>query len=341
MSFQHTSSNKKYILILMAVIALAGVLYVVTGGALDFSRLGKTEKLPTDKEENLAYGLAYRPASDHVLERDGIVLKSFGTMLRAQDLESGVCLDAASIEERSEKPIQRFSEYVGYFYLYDGETVYRTTVSGDKLRATVEDCLKFEPMGDYIYSLKMERGEKKLFRCSIVGTYEKRLFKESVEDFWAYGGNLLLQLEDGRYRWYDVITQETVEHTLPDTAREIALEGEHIFYLAADETTKHTVLYRRPCNLQEDKALPFSSVGDYCAAEGRIGANVQKEDGKNYAAWCQAEGGEVSMFGQKEFSAESEVDISSKHLFVTEPDGTTYYTPLEKEEWSILFDDVG
>ena len=179
----NAQSNKKYIILLVAVVFVAIVAFIVTKGRLDISMAGKTMSRPTDKEENLAYGIQYRPSAAHVLQRDGIVVKSSGDKLTAKELSSGITLDATSIAERSDRPIERFSEYVGYFYMYDGETLYRTNVDGTNLKATVKNCLKYEPMGDYIYSLKLHRKQKRLFRCSIIGTYEKMLFKEGVEDF--------------------------------------------------------------------------------------------------------------------------------------------------------------
>lgn len=335
-------SNKKYLILLITVIGLAVAVYVLTKGRLDISLLAKTLSAPTDTEENLAYGLLYRPSSEHVLERDGIVLKNFGTELMAEDLSKGVLLRAGNIAARSGKSIVQFSEYVGYFYMYDGETVYRTNVDGSELKAAVKDCLKFEPMGTYLYSLKMVHGRKRLFRCSIIGTYEKMLFKEEVLDFWAYGGHLLMLNPDGIYRYYSVLTKNTFTHTLPEGAARIRLDENGILYLSKEDERGHQYLHRRAFLAAEDQLVLDIPVEDYSVGEKNIALLLPEEystDTRFKAAWCQSDGSELQVFEGKEFPPGCALDGSAHHLFVTEADGNTYYTPLSDERWEILFDE--
>ena len=154
------SLNKKYILLLIGVVLAGTAAWQLTGGALDLAGMRDRDKAPTDAEENLLYGLSYQPSSSACLERDGIVLKNFGGEIRAVELSSGIQVDAGGIAGRSDRPIVRFSEYVSYLYMYDGRTVYRTQIGGDgKVHTAVEDCLKFEPMGNYLYSLKEYKGQ--------------------------------------------------------------------------------------------------------------------------------------------------------------------------------------
>ena len=180
-------SKQFYLLLLLIVFALAFGIYSIAGGGL---LQGRVEKKPADQQENLVYGLKYTASSDHILERDGIVLINSGDRVLARQLSSGVELEAGSIVQRSNQPILRIAEHVSYLYLYDGTDVYRIQIGGDgKVHTAVKGCLKFEPMGDYIYSIQEYRGTRWLFRCSLVGSNEKRLFTHDTEDFWVCSGN--------------------------------------------------------------------------------------------------------------------------------------------------------
>lgn len=333
-----TLSNKKYILLLAGIFIAAIVLFFLLRGTIDVTEFGKVVKNPTDTEDNLSYGKKYHPSSDYVLERDKIVIKNFGTELKAQDLETGICVDACNISEKSRENIHHFSEYAGYFYMFDGKSVYRAAVNmPQQLRTTIENCIKFEPMGNYLYSLKENNGKRRLFRCSITGAYEEILFKDTIENFWASDGNLLMQLSNGNYRWYNVVSQNNLEHTLPEHAQNIILDDDCIFYLSGSD---ETVVYRRSCNSLEDTPLPFSSVASYNAANGKVGLLISNPDGRVQAAWCQKDGSKANIFEGHFFSPESVVAITESNLFVIEKDGTTWATSLDNEEWYRLFDDA-
>jgi hypothetical protein len=334
-----SSSNKKYIVLLLAVIGIALILSSLLQGKLDISSWGKTITTPTDEEDNLEYGKTYHPSSAQLLQRDGIVVKNFGTELKAQDLESGVCVKAGNMKSKSKKSIVRFSEYAGYFYMYDGKGLSRITVNDpEKVSTTIKSCLKYEPMGNYIYSMRKKDGSIRLFRCSITGADEKLLFKESILDFWASDGNLLLKKEDGQYYWYNVVSGENKNHILPEDIHAISLDENQIYYLNK-ANSPDTVLYRRACDGSEDTALPFSSVVSYHAANGNIGFLLSQEDGTLRAAWCHSDGSNAVTLESKSFPAESSVDISPDHLYVTEPDGSSWVTSLDTEGWSELFAD--
>lgn len=332
-----TLSNKKYILLLLGVFIAAIVLFFLLKGTIDLTEIGKTVKSPTDTEDNLSYGKKYHPSSNHILERDKIVIKNFGSELKAQDLATGTCVEACSIAEKSNETICYFSEYSGYFYMFDGKNVYRAVVNTpQQLRTTIENCIKFEPMGNYLYSLKEHHGERRLFRCSITGAYEEMLFQDTIENFWASDGNLLMQLSNGHYRWYNLISQNNLEHTLPESAQNISLNGDYMFYLSKADG----VVYRRFCNSAEDTALPFSSVTNYNAANGKVGLLISNSDGRIQVAWCQSDGSSAHIFEDRFFSQESIIDIAENHLFVTEENGATWATSLDNEEWYRLFDDA-
>lgn len=329
-------SNKKYIILLVVVTVLAVGVYFLTNGALDIFAVINGEKAPSDKEENLQYGIVYQPSSEQVLDRDGIVLKNFGDSIRAVELSSSIEVAAGDIAGRSDKTIERFSEYVSYLYMYDGETVYRTQIGGEgELRATVKDCLKFELMGNYIYSLKEYKGQTRLYRCSITGTYEKILFKDPVEDFWAYGGNLVMLTQEGNYRYYNVITQQTLDHTLPKGAHDVALDGDGMLYLL--EENGQSMLYRRPYLSQTDALLLDQPVACYRPGPGGAIALLLEGNEGCQAAVCRKDGSGLVIQEGRSFSRDSSLDLSADHLFVTEGDGATWYVPIGKTGWKSLF----
>lgn len=327
-----TQSRKTYIGVLLVSVVAAMIAMIATDGKLDLSAMGRTRSTPTDKEENMVYCQQYRTSSSQVLERDGIILKADGTELTAYALTEQVSLNAGSISERSSRPIQVISEYVGNFYLYDGNTVYRLPVGGGKLRATVKDCLKFEPMGNYIYSLKQKKDETRLFRCSINGSDEKILFKDEVVDFWAQGGDLLLKQTDGKYRWYNVLNQNSWIHSLPENLEEIVLYGGDIHY------RKEESLYRMPCGSVEVSIVTEVPVRSWCVAEGN-GAVLYEADssGMCNVLWFDLNQEGTMDFKSKSFPEGSVIDISASHVFVTEPDGKTWYSSLDEEKWVQIF----
>lgn len=335
-----TRSRKTYVGVLLVTVVAAMIAMIVTDGKLDLSAMGRTRSTPTDKEENMMYCQRYRTSSLHVLERDGIILKADGTELTAYALAEQVSLNAGSISERSSRPIQSISEYVGNFYLYDGETVYRIPVGGGKLRATVKDCLKFEPMGNYIYSLKQKKDEVRLYRCSINGSDEKILFKQEVVDFWAQGGDLILKQTDGKYRWYNVLNQNSWIHDLPEDLLEISLYGGGIYYRKADaENGGRMTLYRLPCESGEVRKVTEVPVVSWCVAEGNGAVLYEADDsGMCKVLWFGLDQERTTRFEAKMFPEGSVIDISSDHLFVTEPDNTTWCSPLDQEEWRKIFD---
>lgn len=323
-----TPSKRSYLLLLLVVLAVAFGVYSLTGGRLlDFGLLGRTEKRPSDLDANLTYGLKYIPSSAHALERDGIVLINTGSQVVARELSSDIKVEAGDIAEKSSRPIVRMAESVGYLYLYDGETVYRLQIVGDgKPHTAVKSCRKFEVMGDYIYSLQEYRGSTRLYRCSLVGSYEKQLFGADVLDFWAYGGNLLTLESNGNYRWYHVVTQNSLEHTLPKALSGLALDSEGILYLL-DGTLK-----KRPY-LEQDDSVLAEDIQSFISGPTMLA--LLKEDG---SVWlCQPDGTELTRLGDMTFEASAALDLSETAAFVTQPDGSVWSTPLENVKWSMVY----
>lgn len=329
---QKKSNKRRDILILLAVLVIALVAYFLTRDRFTSLFSGGLDD-PADDEENLYYSIEYEISSAHVLERGGIVLKNAGDRIKAVELSSGIELDVTDLGDRSQAPILDFSEYVSYIYMFDGNTVYRSQLDGTELRATVEDCVKFEPMGDYIYSLQPVNGAYHLFRCSIIGTYEQQLFSEPFLDFLAYDGNLLLRRENGDWWWYNVTTQNSADVILPQEAREILLDREGVLYLT------DTGLYRVSYGSKEGTALYEGAVAACAVGPHGLGLLLfEGEAGQCLAAVCGPSGEELTRLEGETFSPESALDLSADHLFVTDETGITHYSPINTPAWEVLFE---
>ncbi|MBQ9512500.1 MAG: DUF5050 domain-containing protein [Lachnospiraceae bacterium] len=311
---------------LLVGIIIAVVIYALTDGRfLNVRLLRQTVKEPVDKEENLSYERSYQVLSDTLLERDGIVLKNAHDHVIALDVESGVVIKTGDITERSSADIVSVSEYVGYLYMFDGNDVYALAINSGKLKALAKNCLKFIPSGNYVYYLRDEKDSRFLFRCNINGTYEKRLFTEEVDDFWAGDGNLLMRLRNGRYLWYDTITQNSLEHILPRDAGMIMASADRFYYLSQGK------LYCRGWETQEDEVVSENVVLYHtgfehtavCHTDGTITLMDSSGEERSIDAPADAENAALS--------------ISSSNLYFTNhSDGTTYKAPFENPSWETL-----
>ena len=333
-------ANKKPLgLALIGIIVIAVILYFVTDGALNLKTISKTRGAPTDKEENMAYNDSYRSLSNNVLERDGIILRAEGNELifyalagkvatsDGSELKEDMQYTLTSIKERSELDIEQIGEYMGYFYMYDGKDVWRIHTTNPELKLTVENCLKFEPMGNYIYSIKEKDGELWLHRCMVTGADEEFMFKESYVDFYAHSGDLLLKKPDGSYMWYDVVTKNSYDRSLPTDAEAICLYNQVVYYLRDGKLYSSHVLSNNE-DIYVDEA-----IADYCIAEG-------------YCAYLSTDGalkvmnmesGAVTEYSGMEFGADYAVDVSRHNVFVTDSEGRSFYSPLDADQWNEIF----
>ena len=342
------SANKKPLgLALLGIIIIAIILYFVTDGAINLKTMSKTVSGPTDKEENMAYNDLYRGKSDNTLERDGVILRAEGQDLlfyalagKAPTSDGGKAAEdvqytLTSIAERSELDIEQISENVGYFYMYDGKDVWRIHTTNDQLKLTIENCLKFEPMGNYLYSIKERDGQLWLHRCMVTGADENYLFKESFVDFWAHSGDLLLERPDGSYMWYDVVTKNSFDRGLPSDAEDISLY-EQIIYFIHSEDGKEKHLYKSHCLSNDVDEFIEETIDSYCIAEGYCAYFTPAEGGLSLK--CIAlEIVETTEYSGMSFPEGSGLDVSKNHLFVTLPDGSTWYSPLAEDNWNEIF----
>ena len=333
-------ANKKPLgMVLIGIIIIAVILYFVTDGALNLKTMSKTRGAPTDKEENMAYNDNYRSVSDNTLERDGIILRAEGNELffyalagKAPTSDGGTAAEdvqysLASIAQRSELDIEQISEYMGYFYMYDGKDVWRIHTSNLELKLTIENALKFEPMGNFLYSIKDKDGELWLHRCMVTGADEEFMFKESYVDFWAHSGDLLLKRPDGSYMWYDVVTKNSFDRSIPADAESISLYEQMVYYLREGKLYSSHVLSNNE-DLFVDEA-----IADYCIAEGYC-AYITK-DGR--LCVLDMETGDATEYSGLELAEGSRVDVSKNSLFITQPNGSTWYCPLSEDNWREIF----
>jgi len=334
------SANKKPLgLALIGIVIIAVILYFATDGALNLKTMSKTVSGPTDKEENMAYNELYRSLSENVLERDGIILRAEGNELifyalagkvatsDGSQLQEDMQYTLASIAERSELDIEQISEYMGYFYMYDGKDVWRIHTTNPEIKLTIENCLKFEPMGNYLYSIKEKDGELWLHRCMVTGADEKYMFKESFVDFYLHSGELLLEKPDGSYMWYSVTTQDSFNRSLPSTAEDICLYENKVYFLDEDK------LYVSPCLSNDYDIFVDETIADYCIGEGYCAYIT--EDGR--LCVLNMETKDCSEYSGMEFGADCAVDVSKHNVFVTDAEGRSWYSPLEEDSWNEIF----
>ena len=334
------NANKKPLgLVLIGIIIIAVILYFVTDGALNLKTMSKTRGAPTDKEENMAYNDSYRSLSENVLERDGIILRADGNELifyalagkvatsDGSELKEDMQYSLTSIAERSELDIEQIGEYMGYFYMYDGKDVWRIHTTNPELKLTVENCIKFEPMGNYIYSIKDRDGKLWLHRCMVTGADEEYMFKESFVDFYAHSGDLLLQRPDGSYMWYDVVSKNSYDRSLPADAENICLYDQVVYYLRDGK------LYSSHVLSNNEDIFVDETIADYCIAEG-------------YCAYLTEDGAlklldmadkSVTEYSGMDFAADYALDVSRHNIFVTDTQGKTFYSPLNEDTWNEIF----
>ena len=332
-------ANKKPLgLVLIGIIIIAVILYFVTDGALNLKVMSKTRGAPTDKEENMAYNDNYRSLSENVVERDGIILRADGNELLfyalagkvatsdGSELKEDMQYTLTSIAERSELDIEQIGEYMGYFYMYDGKDVWRIHTTNPDLKLTIENALKFEPMGNYLYSIKDREGQLWLHRCMVTGADEEYMFKESFVDMYAHSGDLLLERPDGSYMWFDVVTKNSFDRTLPADAEAICLYNQMIYYLLDGRLYSSHVLSHNE-DLFVDEA-----IADYCIAEGYCA--YLTEDGRLVV--LNLESMDATEYSGMSFEG-CAVDVSKNNVFVTDTEGRTFYSPLTQDEWNEIF----
>jgi len=333
------SANKKPLgLALIGIVVIAVILYFATDGALNLKTMSKTVSGPTDKEENMAYNELYRSLSENVLERDGIILRAEGKELifyalagkvatsDGSELKEDMQYTLTSIAERSELDIEQISEYMGYFYMYDGKDVWRIHTTNPEIKLTIENCLKFEPMGNYLYSIKEKDGELWLHRCMVTGADEKYLFKDGFVDFYMHSGEILLEKSDGSYMWYDVVNKNSFDRSLPADAEDICLYNQVIYYLRDGKLYSSHVL-----STNEDVFVD-EAIADYCIAEGYCA--YLTEDGRLCVIDMVTR--DATEYSGMDFAG-CKIDVSKHNVFVTDTEGRSFYSPLGEDNWNEIF----
>lgn len=161
-----------------------------------------------------------------------------------------------------------------------------------------------------------------------------------------------MKLTDGQYRYYHVLDGNSQVFALPSDASDIALCGEGILYLSEQGHPGRTALYCRDFLSQKETEITFEkdktkqvSVSDFVFGPGGIGVLLSGtskggmwdfDKDKLYAAWCSPDGRQVFWYSEKGFEPESRLDMGTKYLFITDADGVTWYTALERENWQAI-----
>lgn len=332
-------ANKKPIIILLVVFVLAFAAAAFDKGSFFglFSRTGR-ELAPKDDEETLFYTKLNTCTSENVIERSGFAFKNQNGNISAVELASGVRVDITAPGEGESGEYVKFSEYVSYIYLYDGNDLFRCGINGDHKVKLAEGVLDYELMGDYIYFLQEDNGQTRLFRSILTGSNKKVLFDFAVEDFCAYDGWLLMKKgEEGSsqiWREYNVLTQKSFDHSFAKGAHSFTLDSGSVYYLTG-EAGGGSTLWRRNFTTAEDSKVAEGNIVKYRVGSAGIALLVGGGDAAAVEYIDKA-----TMRGKKlekqSFSPGDGLDLSAGNIYVSNADGLTLYSPVESEEWKTL-----
>lgn len=326
---------------LAALLAIA--IFAVVGASLDKgSLLGIFDRTrlnasPSDEENNLFYSRKKPCTSENVLDRSGFAFLNLGERIVAVELASGV--NVTVVEKAPERErYRKFSEYAGYVYLYDGDSLWRTGIDGSRVSRIADGVVEYEPMGNYVYFLKWKDGAPRLFRSWLTGSGQEMLFKHPVHEFHAFAGSILMLREprrQGRAQYftsYSVLDQRSADLRLPAEAEHPWSDGRHLYYVVASGDER--VLYRR--SLDGSGAAERVAEGFLDCQVGPDGiAMLVREGNAARLVYQDRQTLEARRFDGRLFPCDSAVDLSWDRVYVTGKDGV-YHSPVKGESWRRL-----
>lgn len=322
---------------------LAIVLFAFIGASLDKgSLLGIFDRTrlntsPSDEENNLFYSRKKPCTSANVLDRSGFAFLNLRDRIVAVELASGVTVTVVEKTPEQER-YRKFSEYAGYVYLYDGGTLWRTGIDGRRVSRIADEVIEYEPMGNYVYFLKLKDGTPRLFRSWLTGSGQEMLFKHPVHEFHAFAGAILMLREprrQGREQYftsYSVLDQRSVDLRLPAEAEHPWSDGRHLYYIVA--SGEERALYRRSLDGLESTEQVAEGFLDWQIGPDGIAMLVREGDGARLV-YRDRQTLEVRRFEERLFPCDAVVDLSWDRVYVTERDGV-YHSPVDVESWSRL-----
>lgn len=332
------NKKNKTAIVLLLVIAMAFIVSALDKGVMLglFDRT-KRNKTPSDTRENLFYNRKKPCTSANVLDRSGFAFLNLRERIVAVQLSSGINITVVN-RGGDQGLYRKFSEYAGNIYLYDGESLWRTGIDGKRVSQIADGVLDYEPMGDHIYFLKIYQDEPRLFRSRLNGSGQEALFDHPVHAFRAFGGNILMLLEERngereqRYTRYSVLDRRSMDLVLPAGAGEPELDGEALYYVAIVDGEQ--AMFRH--TLSVDAAAEIIAQGFTAWEAGPDGIAMLMRDGDTgFLRYIDKETGDARDFLERRFSLAAAVDLSWDRVYVTEADGV-FHSSVAVEEWAIL-----
>lgn len=334
------NKKNKTAIVLLLVISMALIVSALDrGGMLRLFDRTKRNREPSDVRDNLFYDRKKPCTSSNILDRSGFAFLNLQERIVAIQLSSGINIDV--VKSGSEQaPYVKFSEYAGFVYMYDGASLWRTSVEGGRVSQITDGVLDYQPMGDYIYFLKVYMDEPRLFRSRLNGSGQEILFDFPVYEFRAFAGRLLMLREERNgslehhYTCYNVLSKREEEDvTLPANADVPELDEDALYYVL--KVGGERVLHRRslvpgePCTTVVGRGF-----ADWEAGPDGIAMLIQDGESGLLRYYDKITGTE-RIFGQQRFSAEAAVDLSWDRIYVTDAGGV-FYSPVAQEDWRLL-----
>jgi hypothetical protein len=333
-------NGKLWAVLLVVAFSALSVSYFNTGRF--FSVFDRTRQInnPTDEQNKMFYTAVNYISSESVVEKIGFAFLNRGENIVAVQLDSGVKVDVSSIAQYNGATIRRFSEYAGIIYMYDGETVYRSNLKGENLRRTVLSTIQYEVMGDYIYSIKLYHGERRLYRCRLNGANEQLLFRHGVNRFWAYNGNLIMECSGGdnplyaKFIFYNVVNGKSIDQLIPAGFAKICLDAGGIYYALV--RGNEAGIYYRKYNEQIDTKIFDGEILDFAIGSKGM-AILAERNGQVEVLGSNKGSGAWAVLGDVLFPLGSMIDVSQTHRYITTPKGEVWITRTEPVEWKRIY----
>lgn len=332
------NKKNKTAIVLLLVIAMALIVSALDKGTMlgIFDRT-RRNPAPADKPESLFYNRKKPCTSANVVDRSGFAFLNLRQRIVAIELASGIKVNVVTGEE-SGAPYEKFSEYAGYIYLFDGDSLWRTGVDGKRVSHIADGVIDYEPMGDHVYFIKTYQDEPRLFRSWLNGSGQEVLFDFPVHEFRAFAGNLLMLREprqdnrEQRYTRYNVVDRSRADLALPAGATEPSLGETTLYYVVVDDG--EPALYRRSLSARDESAeLVGRGFLDWQAGPDGVAMLVPDGEGSRLRYVDGATGGE--RLSDRRFAFDAAVDLSWDRVYVTEVDGI-HHSPVSDEDWRSL-----
>ena len=141
-------------------------------------------------------------------------------------------------------------------------------------------------------------------------------------------------MEDGSYLYYNVLTQDSATVSFPDNAEKIKLSKNKIYYITPNSDDTSYQLYRQDYMNGEKELCTEKALYNYNLNLTGYALLFSDPSSDEYSvAVIDEEKNSETIFSQKSFSSESVLELSDLNIYVLEPDGTIWFSPIAREDW--------